>query len=210
MLSRCCITPLYHGVVRCPQCDADKIRRSGRAGALERLLSVAYIFPYRCQRCGRRFFAMNWGARYQRPSGERREYERVAVRVPVTVTTAGQSLEGETVDVSVDGCSLRIGAHLPAGTAVRLTLRLPGAAVDVEEAVVRVPREGGFGLHFARIAGGQQRRLADYIHAVSLPLTGQSKRSRPLPIEIVLVTLVALVLIALLLQYLGIFGGPDG
>jgi transposase-like protein len=210
MLSRCCICPSYHDDVKCPHCDAEKIRRSGRAGALERLLSVAYIFPYRCQRCGKRFLAMNWGARYQRPATERREYERVAVRIPVTVTTAGQSVEGETVDVSIDGCSLRIAEHYPAGTAVRLTLRPPGAPIDVEEAVVRVSREGGFGVYFARITGAQQRRLADYIHTVSVPLTGQSRRAAAMPIEIVLVALVGLVLIALLLQYLGILGGAGG
>jgi hypothetical protein len=185
------------------------VRRSGRAGALERLLSAAYIYPFRCQRCGRRFFALTWGARYARPTSERREFERVVIRLPAKLTGGAESAEAETIDVSIDGCSVRTDARLPAGTTVRLTLRLPGSAVEVEEAVVRVPRDGRLGLHFVKIEAAQQRRLADFIHAVTAPIAGRQTRVRRLSFEVVLVALVGLVLIVLLLQLFG-GGGPGG
>src|SRR5206468_1210384 len=83
--------------VRCQRCDADHVRRSGRAGALVRLLSAAYIYPFRCQRCGRRFFALTWGARYARPTSERREFERVVIRLPAKLTGGAESAEAAPI-----------------------------------------------------------------------------------------------------------------
>ena len=56
--------PAHRESPRCPACHADAVRRSGRQGVLERLLSVVYIYPFRCTRCGQRVRAMQWGARY--------------------------------------------------------------------------------------------------------------------------------------------------
>jgi hypothetical protein len=32
----------------------------------ERLLSLGYVYPFRCQACGYRFLALRWGRRYRR------------------------------------------------------------------------------------------------------------------------------------------------
>jgi hypothetical protein len=53
-----------HG--QCPSCREGKVRRSQRKNTLERFLSLAYIYPFRCQRCGHRFFKLQWGVRYKK------------------------------------------------------------------------------------------------------------------------------------------------
>jgi len=52
------------------------VRRSSRIGAFERLISIVYVYPFRCPRCTHRFRALNWGHRYPHPKGERRDNER--------------------------------------------------------------------------------------------------------------------------------------
>ncbi len=53
-------------MLHCPKCHSESVRRTGRKGLLERLLSRAYIYPFRCQDCGRRFKAFRWRTRYTR------------------------------------------------------------------------------------------------------------------------------------------------
>src|SRR6266404_1540146 len=62
MLSRCCITPLYHVDVRCPRCGGQSVRRSSRIGAFERLISIVYVYPFRCPRCTHVRFTVQLGA----------------------------------------------------------------------------------------------------------------------------------------------------
>lgn len=40
--------------------------RIPRVGVVDHLLSVAYIYPFRCGHCLRRFRATQWGKRYRR------------------------------------------------------------------------------------------------------------------------------------------------
>src|SRR2546428_7648025 len=113
MLSRCCITPLYHVDVRCPRCGGQSVRRSSRVGAFERLISSLYVYPFRCQRCSHRFRALNWGHRYPHPKGERRDYERVAVRLPARLTAGTQGADGAANDLAVRGRAGATDARLP-------------------------------------------------------------------------------------------------
>jgi len=41
--------------LKCPNCARDFVRRVSRAGLSERLLSVFYVYPFKCQLCGYRF-----------------------------------------------------------------------------------------------------------------------------------------------------------
>ena len=50
----------------CPACGSTLVRRSHRLGLAEAMLSAAYVYPFRCQECLHRFFALQWGVRYQR------------------------------------------------------------------------------------------------------------------------------------------------
>lgn len=43
---------------KCPHCSGTLVRKSHRAGLLERtLLRVFFLRPYRCRECYRRFYA---------------------------------------------------------------------------------------------------------------------------------------------------------
>ena len=42
----------------CPSCGEKKMRRSHRRGVVEQVVSVFRIFPYRCEKCGHRFFSL--------------------------------------------------------------------------------------------------------------------------------------------------------
>jgi hypothetical protein len=186
------------------------VRRSSRVGAFERLISAFYVYPFRCQRCTQRFRALNWGHRYPHPSGERRDYERVVVRLPSRLTAGTESAEAETTDLSVTGCAVRTDARFPPGTEVRFTLQLGrGGTVDIAEAVVRASHEGRVSLQFVHVAVDEQRRLAEYIHAVALPIdAGRPPRRSPIPIEVVLVAAAGLLVIFLILSMIARVGTP--
>jgi len=52
--------------LQCPRCGWPEVRRTRRVGFLERLLSMIYIYPFRCGRCLHRYRSMRWGVRYSR------------------------------------------------------------------------------------------------------------------------------------------------
>ena len=187
------------------------MRRSSRVGALERLISAFYVYPFRCQRCTHRFRALNWGHRYPHPRGERRDYERIAIRLPARLTAGTESADAETTDLSVSGCAVRTDAHFPPGTEVSFTLRLGsgGKPVEIAEAVVRAANEGRVSLQFVHVGVEEQRRLAEFIHDVALPIGGgRSRRVLRFPIEVVLVLVAGLALILLILSMVSRVGTP--
>ena len=47
--------------LKCPNCARDFVRRVSRTGVVERLLSVFYVYPFKCQLCGYRFRFFQWG-----------------------------------------------------------------------------------------------------------------------------------------------------
>jgi DNA-binding cell septation regulator SpoVG len=49
----------------CPKCSSEYVKRASRVG-LERLMSLFYIYPFRCQPCGHRFRLFQWGVTYTR------------------------------------------------------------------------------------------------------------------------------------------------
>ncbi len=50
------VSPLV-GVRVCPYCSSVEVRRSGRRGLYERLiLRMLFLCPYRCEKCGRRYY----------------------------------------------------------------------------------------------------------------------------------------------------------
>jgi len=67
--------------VPCPECGGTLARRAHRHGLAEILVSVMYIYPFRCQLCAHRFRALQWGIRYHRiaqDSGDHRLVETPA------------------------------------------------------------------------------------------------------------------------------------
>ena len=151
--------------------------------ALRQSERAAQLADRRCQRCAHRFRALHWGHRYPHPGGERRDYERVVVRLRARLTAGTESAEAETTDVSITGCAVRTSAHFPPGTEVRVTLHLgPGRTVEVAEAVVRAAREDRVSLQFVHIGVEEQRRLAEYVNAVALPIDVGRPLDAPTPV----------------------------
>jgi hypothetical protein len=48
----------------CPKCGKEPVRRSKRNGFMEQVLSLAYVYPFRCEQCDHRFWALQWRVRY--------------------------------------------------------------------------------------------------------------------------------------------------
>ena len=186
------------------------MRRSSRTGALERLVSIVYVYPFRCQHCAHRFSQLTWGQRWPHPRGERRDFERVAVRLPARLTAGTETAEAETSDLSISGCSVWTNARFPAGTEVRFTVQLGrGPTVDVAEAVVRATHAGRVSLQFIHMGAEEQRRLVEYINTVALPIdVGRPTRQVRFPLEVALVAIAGLLVIFLILSMMTRAGSP--
>jgi PilZ domain len=196
-------------MLRCPRCGQQAARRSRRASAWDHVLSVFHLYPFRCQLCTTRFRAFQT-RHYSQRGADRREFDRLIVQVPVSLTSAAGAAEGSTVDLSLTGCSVRTEAAFAPGATVQLRLRLGEAGeVEVQSAVVRTHREGGLGLQFAQIAAVDRERLGRYLGRFLRP-SGTPRRRPGRPRQELLAAAVVgafVILVAfLLMSRLG--GGP--
>jgi PilZ domain-containing protein len=195
-------------MLRCPRCGQQAARRSPRAGAWEHAVSLLYVYPFRCQLCATRFRAVQF-RRYRHHSPDRREYDRLLVRVPVTLSSGAGQAPGETVDLALNGCSVRTEGAFAPGASVQVRLRLGQAGdVNVESAVVRSQRDGGVGLQFARMAGADRERLSRYLAGFLRPSgTGRRRRGLPPP-EVLVAAAVGALIIIMVFMLLGRVGAP--
>jgi hypothetical protein len=134
----------------------------------------------------------------------------MVVRLPARLTAGTESADAETTDLSVSGCAVRTGGRFLPGMEVRVTLQLgPGRTVNIAQAVVRAGHEGRVSLQFVHIAIEEQRRLAEYINAIALPIdVGRPRGRLRFPIEVVLVALAGLLVIFLILSMITRVGAP--
>jgi len=150
----------------CPQCGKDFVQRVSRDGLLERLVSLAYVYPYRCQFCTHRFHAMEWGVRYERQMIDKRQFERHPVHCPATLSWEQGQGTGTVTDLSVQGCKLTTEARLQPTTILQLQVRLTAQepALVVEAATVRSAQAGTIGVHFLRLQPEAQETLSEFVH----------------------------------------------
>lgn len=190
----------------CPRCGRSQARRTSR-GPGERLLSVFYIYPFRCQVCGRRFRALQWGVRYARLT-DVREFDRIPIRVVAAVDDGRTSVQGETINLSVDGCAVETDAGFRPDTTVRVRLQLPHdeRPVEVASAVVRASRPGAVGIHFVRMDADSRQRLRRFMLSLHGP-QGEPNPERwagalryPFSLDLWLAGLVVIILILVLLS----------
>jgi hypothetical protein len=199
---------MWVSMARCPRCHQEAARRSRRSGVRDHLLGLAHFYPFRCQLCTTRFRAFQ--ARHPRQlRNDRREYDRLLVKIPVTISAGATRGEGHTVDLSLAGCSLRTDTTFAADSTVRLRLQLgQGGDVEVQAAVVRTAGEGGLGLRFVSVAMPDRERLSRYLARFLRPSGSARRRAgRPRP-QLVLAMLVGLAVIAAVLMMMGKLGGP--
>ena len=140
----------------CPKCEGTLARRSHRDGLAENMLSLLYVYPFRCRLCGHRFFSLQWGIRYQRVPVDHRAYPRHLAQVPVMQSGRQGAFHGKTPALSVTGCTLR--ASGPSGENFRWNVRLLPPSephpVMIDDAVVRTVRDQQIGMEFLRHAAG--------------------------------------------------------
>jgi len=151
--------------IPCPKCGKDFIRRTLRTGTRELLLSVFYVYPFRCQLCAHRFLRFEPGRRYNESAIDKRQYERVPIKFPVTFVGEKASGAGTVTHLSLGGCALESSLTLMEGMMFNLRLQPPDVspAITVETAIVRSVRPPVAGLEFLRQSPTEQYRLIQFM-----------------------------------------------
>lgn len=92
-----------------------------------------------------------------------RRTRRVNLKAGVKITFHGQTIEGETVNVSLEGMLVRAANVLPVGSSVEVQFQPPGAAKPIAAlgSVVRVHGPEQMGIHLARLTVEESQRLQD-------------------------------------------------
>jgi len=154
--------------IKCPHCARDFVRRVPRAGLHEGLLSLFYVYPFKCQLCGERFRYFQWGVRYSRVEEDRREYDRMEVEFPVTFRSQNVAGEGVLLNVSMGGCRFKTNADLGLGMILQIDLQISAdlPAVIVDAAVVRNRSAGSAGVEFLQWREGERERLQLFVRGM--------------------------------------------
>jgi PilZ domain-containing protein len=154
--------------IKCPHCAREFVRRVARSGLGEIVLGLFYIYPFKCQLCGHRFRSFQRGVRYLRVEEDRREYDRMEVKFPVTFSGQNISGEGMLLNISMAGCSFATSAELGIGMIVKLGLQISGAVapVTVDAAVVRNVQRGSAGVEFLRWQASERERLQLFVRGL--------------------------------------------
>lgn len=152
----------------CPQCSSEFVKRVRKKGFKERILRRFYFYPFRCQICRFSFRVLQWGVRYPALAEDRREYERLAMNLPISFV--GKNIEGAGIvsDISINGCAFVTEVQLTEKSIVRLALQISDELqpVDIEAAVVRHVRQGHVGIEFLRVQPAERQRLQLFIRGL--------------------------------------------
>lgn len=149
--------------VPCPRCQKAFAVRAPREGRIERLLSVVYVYPFRCQLCRLRYRALRWGVRYQR--SERRQFERLPTQMPVKLIWGDNEGSGLVSELSIAGATVETDQPIPVGQAVQLSFKSSGedVHVTVDVSMVRSQRSGEMGVEFTQVGREHEERLAQLV-----------------------------------------------
>jgi predicted Zn-ribbon and HTH transcriptional regulator len=133
--------------MQCPRCTSEWIR-PGYRRAVDRLLTVAWMYPYRCQACAYKF--RRFKTRHAKPPrGERREFERIPATRPVFFWNAECHGEGTLVNLSAAGCWVDGAIPVQDGAPMELLIHTPtGESIDTAGLVARLTPGKGFALQF--------------------------------------------------------------
>ena len=154
--------------LKCPKCSRDFARRVSRRAWWEFPLGLFSLYPFRCQLCGARFRAFQRGVRYIESEEDRREYDRMEMRFPITFTSPEVSGEGIMLAVSMGGCNFSTVAAVPDGATLRLQMQLAPslAPVVVDAARVRNVKAGRVGVEFIRWHASERERLELFVRGL--------------------------------------------
>lgn len=147
--------------INCPDCSSEFVKRMRRITAFERLLSLFYVYPFRCQVCDQAFKVFQPGIRYIRVDEDRREHQRIGVDFPAWLKKDTIRCEGSALDLSLSGCTVRTDAAPPLASIVSVGLQTPDERhpLTIETAIVRNVGRDRVGLEFLRFHGDEKQRL---------------------------------------------------
>ncbi|MGH7851798.1 MAG: PilZ domain-containing protein [Candidatus Binatia bacterium] len=131
----------------------------------ETFLRLVRVYPFKCQLCGHRFRSFQGGVRYITAQEDRREYDRMERKFPMTFSGEDISGEGVVLDVAMGGCTFTTRSDLAIGMTVKMNLRISAAVppVIVDAAVVRNVRAGIAGVEFLRWQESERERLQLFV-----------------------------------------------
>ena len=83
----------------------------------------------------------------------------------IQLRAAGEVIEGETVDISMEGVLVNASKAAPVGSSVDFRLHLSQQARPIvgSGAVVRLLRENQMGIHLARMSFSESQRLQEFL-----------------------------------------------
>ena len=162
---------------KCPDCARDFVRRVSGAGSVEKFLRLVHVYPFKCQLCGQRFRSFQRGVRVTAEE-DRRGYDRIERKFPITFSGQDISGAGVALDVAMGGCTFTTRSDLAVGMTVKIDLRISAAVapVVVDGAMVRNVRAGIAGVEFVRWQESERERLQLFVTGM---LIGQGTESRP-------------------------------
>jgi c-di-GMP-binding flagellar brake protein YcgR len=96
---------------------------------------------------------------------DRRQYQRLAIRLPITFSGDQTEGTGTVTDISMGGCGLETEAQCATGTLLQLQLRTSDQEppVTVDAAAVRSVRAKFVGVQFLRVRPEEKDRLSRFI-----------------------------------------------
>jgi CheY-like chemotaxis protein len=96
---------------------------------------------------------------------ERRRFRRVALQAKVQLGVDGEQLEGETIDVSLNGMLVRVPGTIRAGSSVHVNLFLSPEMQPIVGAgsVMRTPGENRLGIQLDQLSIAESGRLQEFL-----------------------------------------------
>ncbi len=152
-------TPTTH---RCPRCGSDFVRRTRPQEPREYLLRLLHVYPFQCQVCSTRFTKYQTGEQRTQTPADRRNYQRIATALRVTISGDAGTGEGVAGDLSMDGCNLRTTLQFTVGDRLQLSLHPQGETepIVIERALVRSVTSTSAGVQFVHFSARGRERLS--------------------------------------------------
>jgi DNA-binding response OmpR family regulator len=96
---------------------------------------------------------------------ERRRTRRVPLKCPVRLRIGDQGIDGQTIDVSMEGVLVAVTKPIPIGSSVNISLQLSKGTKPLIGAgcVVRVVARNQLGIHLGRLELADSQRLQEFL-----------------------------------------------
>jgi hypothetical protein len=155
----------------CPHCGSAFVRWTSPKAVNEYLLQFLHRVPLQCQICGHRFTVVHTESQKIGETPDRRHFDRIATRLPVTlVDESGAETSATITDLSLVGCQLHTSTPVVPGASLCVVLSSGGMGrpIVIEHAVVRVVRAPTVGVQFMQFATGDRARLGQLVRKLLL------------------------------------------